>query len=353
MIELAGNVHIHTKYSDGSLYHAELAALAADAGLDFLLTTDHNILVQGVEGWRTFSAGRRVLLLVGEEIHHQDRKPQKNHLLAFGVRGDFSRLAPDPQAVIDAVHSGGGAAFLAHPFDPAAPLIGENSLSWVSWDAHGYAGLEIWNYMSGFKSLVRNPAAMIFFALFPSLGIRGPDPKAIAKWDELLAEGRRVAAIGGSDSHGHGYKLGPLHKTVFPYAYLFRAVNMHLLLDTVTGDADADGRAITSALRNGRGWVAYDLPLGTRGFRFWAEADQRWASMGEDIPLATGPILKASFPASAQWKILCPGKGTVHQGRGSNMEFAPIVPGAYRLEARRMFHGRTCGWIFTNPIYIL
>lgn len=352
MIELTGNVHIHTRYSDGSFYHAELAALAAKAGLDFLLTTDHNVSVQGVDRWHVFPTGRRVLLLAGEEIHHQDRTPQKNHLLAFGASGAYSRLAPDPQALIDAINADGGAAFLAHPFDPAAPIIGEDSLGWVSWDVQGYAGLEIWNYMSEFKSLLRNRIAMIFYALFPSLGIRGPDPETLAQWDRLLAAGGRVSAIGGSDSHGNEYSLGPLHKTVFPYAYLFRTVNMHLLLEKITGNVQADGRAITAALRNGRGWVAYDLPQRTKGFRFWAEGAKGLAWMGEDIPLSTGPVLRASFPSAVRWRILCPGRGVVRQGRGMEMEFEPAVPGAYRLEARRTFRGRSRGWIFANPIYI-
>jgi hypothetical protein len=352
MIEQAGNLHIHTGYSDGTLYHAALAAVAANAGLDFLITTDHNVLVRGADIRHEFSGGRRVMVLTGEEIHQQDRTPQKNHLLAFGIRADLGREARDPQPLIDAVHAAGGAAFLAHPFDPAAPLAHEESLGWVSWDVRGYAGLEIWNYMSEFKSLVRNPWNMIFYALFPSLGICGPDGETLALWDRLLAEGRRVAAVGGSDAHGHAYSAGPLRKVVFPYRYLFRTVNMHVLVDRITSDVETDGRAIVTALKAGRSWVAYDLPHRTNGFRFWAEVSSGDALPGDEIAFSGQPVLRAALPAPARWKIIRAGSGPVREGSGTNIEVSPSQPGAYRLEARRLFRGRWRGWIFSNPIYI-
>jgi hypothetical protein len=352
MIERTGNLHIHTGYSDGILYHAVLAAEAARAGLDFLITTDHNILVRGANRRYDFPGGRRVLLQAGEEIHQQDRIPQKNHLLAFGIPADLGREARDPQRLIDAVNASGGAAFLAHPFDPAAPLVHEEALGWVDWDARGYAGLEIWNYMSEFKSLVRNPPAMIFYALFPSLGIRGPDGETLALWDRLLGDGRRVAAIGGSDAHGQAYSFGPLRKVVFPYGYLFRAVNTHVLLEESTGELETDGRAIVAALKAGRSWVAYDLPKRTNGFRFWAAGKDSEAQMGGEIALSSQPVLQAVLPSPARWKIIRAGSGAVQEGTGTMITFAPSLPGAYRLEARRHFRGRMRGWIFSNPIYV-
>jgi hypothetical protein len=352
MIELQGNLHIHTGYSDGTLYHAEIAAQAADAGLDFLFITDHNVLVRGVNRWFEFPGGRRVLLQAGEEIHQQDRIPQKNHLLALGISADLGRMARNPQKLIDAVNASGGAAFLAHPYDPAAPLVREDPLGWVSWDVRGYAGLEIWNYMSEFKALFHNYGEMIFYALFPSFGIRSPDPQTLARWDQLLAEGARVSAVGGSDSHGQAYTLGPLRKIVFPYRYLFRAVNTHVLVDALSGDEREDGRAIVAALRKGRGWVAYDLAKPTRGFRFWAVGPARHVEMGEEAALSEGAVLRAEFPFPARWTILRAGAGPVARGSGTNATFSVTKPGAYRLEARRPFRGRLRGWIFSNPIYI-
>jgi hypothetical protein len=352
MIELTGNLHIHTGYSDGELYHAALAAVAADAGLDFIITTDHNVYVEGVDRWMEFPGGRRVLVLAGEEIHHQDRIPQKNHLLVLGAHTELGRLAPDPQKLIDAVHDAGGAAFLAHPYDPAAPLAGEEALEWVAWDVRGFDGLEIWNYMSGFKTLLQSRPQMIFHAFFPSLGIRGPDPQTLAAWDRLLAGGRRVSAVGGPDAHGHSYSLGPLRKKVFSYGYLFRAVTVHVLADGLAGVAEADGHAIVDLLKKGRGWVAYDLPKPSRGFRFLAESSAGAAEMGGEIPFSPGIALRATMPHSAEWRIVRAGKGIVRRGSGRQAHFLPSEPGAYRLEAYRRFRGRKVGWIFSNPIYL-
>ena len=352
MIELTGNLHIHTGYSDGELYHAALAAAAAKAGLDFIITTDHNVFVSGVDCWVEFPGGRRVLVLAGEEIHHQDRIPQKNHLLTLGTHTDLSRLASDPQALLDAVGNAGGAAFLAHPYDPAAPLVHEEALGWVAWDAQGYAGLEIWNYMSEFKSLLHSRLDMLSYALFPSLGIRGPDAETLALWDRLLAEGKRVAAVGGSDAHGHAYSMGPLRKVVFPYEYLFRTVTQHVLVEKVSGDVETDGRSITDALKKGSGWVAYDLSKRSKGFRFWAEAGAGNAGPGDEISFAPGLVLKAVFPFAAEWRIIHAGKGLVGRGSGVKAEFSPSGPGTFRLEAHRRFRGRMRGWIFSNPVYI-
>jgi len=36
---------MHTPYSDGALYHADLAQVALEAGLDFICVTDHNVYV--------------------------------------------------------------------------------------------------------------------------------------------------------------------------------------------------------------------------------------------------------------------------------------------------------------------
>jgi hypothetical protein len=353
MIELTGSLHNHTGYSDGELYHADLAAAAAKAGLDFLITTDHNVFVDGVDRWMEFPGGRRVLVLAGEEIHHQDRIPQKNHLLAVGTHTDLSRFAPEPQKLIDAVRDAGGAAFLAHPYDPASPLVHEEALGWDTPDVRGFSGLEILNYMSEFKSVFHNRLEMIFYAFFPSAGILGPDVRTLALWDRYLAEGRRVSAVGGPDAHGHSYSLGPLHKVVFSYEYLFRAVTLHVLVGKITGDPQTDGRSIAEALKTGTGWVAYDLPKPTRGFRFRAEAGGAEAGPGGEIRFAPGLTLNAEIPHPAEWRIIRAGEGVVAGGTGTQALYTPRGPGTYRLEARRRFRARMRGWIFSNPIYIV
>ncbi len=80
LYERIGNLHIHSRYSDGTGGHEEIAHFAAQAGLDFLIVTDHNLYLAGRQGWYG-----DVLLLVGEELHDPGRA-QVNHYLAFNIR---------------------------------------------------------------------------------------------------------------------------------------------------------------------------------------------------------------------------------------------------------------------------
>src|ERR1043165_2972955 len=125
MHEIVVNLHMHTRFSDGTGTHKDIAHAAIRAGLDAVIVTDHNVLVQGVEGYYrvprlpTRPVGTsRVLLLVGQEVHDQDRDPQKNHLLVFNASRDVSHLADDPQTLINGINNAGGLAFIAHPDDP-------------------------------------------------------------------------------------------------------------------------------------------------------------------------------------------------------------------------------------------
>ncbi|RLC61355.1 MAG: hypothetical protein DRI80_08940, partial [Chloroflexota bacterium] len=115
--EYVGNPHVHTPYSDGEALHAEVAQAAAKAGLDFVIVTDHNVWVDGVEGYYD-----KVLLLVGEEIHDVRRRPQANHLLVYNAEAELAPLASDPQGLIDEVNRRGGFCYLAHPFEYRSPI---------------------------------------------------------------------------------------------------------------------------------------------------------------------------------------------------------------------------------------
>ena len=106
MHEIVVNLHMHTRYSDGSGTHKDIAQAAIKTGLDAVIVTDHNVLVQGLEGYYR-NGPNRVLLLVGQEIHDQNRIPQKNHLLVFNANREVVSFANDPQKLINAVREAG------------------------------------------------------------------------------------------------------------------------------------------------------------------------------------------------------------------------------------------------------
>jgi hypothetical protein len=352
MHELTINLHMHTTYSDGSGSHADLAAAALKTGVDALLVTDHNVLVQGVDAYFT-EGNKRVLVLACEEIHDPARVPQKNHLLVFGTDRELAPYAADPQVLVDAVRTAGGICFLAHPFDRAMPAFGETDITWVNWEVQGFTGIELWNGFSELKEVARGKPDAFFFAFFPKFMPRSPAPETLLKWDELLAKGQPIVAIGGSDAHALKLSAGSIHRTVFPYEFHFSAVNTHVLTPTpLTGSLSHDRRMIMDALHAGHCFVGYDLPARTNGFHFTAQGREHEVSMGDEISARGGVTLQVKLPARAdECRLLKDGK-VIRKMAGDTCAQIVTEPGVYRVEAYRRFLGRLRGWIFSNPIYV-
>ena len=352
MHELVINLHIHTTYSDGSGTHRDVARAALKAGLDAVIVTDHNVWVQGVEGYHR-EGRQRVLVLIGEEIHDQDREPQKNHLLVFGAERELSPLADDPQHLIDQVRKAEGLAFIAHPIDPALPAFNEDDISWVDWQVYGYTGLELWNGFSELKTVIKSKLGGLLYAYFPAAIARGPLLETLRLWDELLARGQPVVAIGGSDAHASHMSMGPLRRIIFPYEFHFSAINTHLFIpEPLTGDPSTDRRMILEALAAGHAFVGYDLPATTRGFRFTAQGKEKTAIMGDEIPAAGGVTLQARLPQRGECRLIKDGQVIQTWSQREVCAHITTEPGIYRVEVYRRYLGRRRGWIFSNPIYV-
>ena len=352
MIEVVANLHTHTVYSDGWCGHETIARDALRAGLDVVAVTDHNVWVEGLDGYR-YDEGRRVLLVTGEEIHDTSRSPQKNHLLVYEARRELATLASEPARLLDAVAQSGGLAFLAHPVDPGAPGRPETDLSWVSWEVEGFHGMEIWNYMTEFKSLLRSRFWAALYAYLPGWIARAPFPEALRRWDDLLNQGRRLTAIGGADAHAFPGRLGPLRRTILPGAFLFRTVNTHVLLDEpLRGEVEEDRRRFFYSLRRGRCFVGYDLPAATHGFRFQAQGHLGTAEMGDHLSIGLGVTLQIRSPRPAHLALLRNGE-PIHHWPGAKAAVEVVTqPGAYRVEGYLYHRGALRGWIFSNPIYL-
>jgi hypothetical protein len=346
--EYVGNVHVHTCYSDGTALHAEVAQAAVEAGLDFVIVTDHNVWVDGVEGYYD-----DVLLLVGEELHDVRCRPQASHLLAFNAEAELAPMASDVQALIDEVSRRDGLCYLAHPFERSSPVDPElDAIPWRDWNVRGYTGIELWNYMSEFKGLLRNRLAALFYAHFPAVGIRGPYQTALWKWDELLADGKRISVIGAADAHGKSYSLGPVSRDVFPYEHLFRCVNTHVLTDVpFNGDLDHDRKLIYGGLQAGRTWVGYDLPSSTSGFEFRAHSGANEALIGEELVRAGAVTFKIRAPRPADVRLIRHGK-VVARSKGQTLEYTTALAGTYRVEVHLRHLLERRGWIFSSPIYV-
>jgi hypothetical protein len=353
MHEIILNLHMHTTYSDGSGSHASIAEAARRAGLDVVIVTDHNIWVNGLEGFYQ-QGNQKVLVLVGEEIHDQARNPQKSHLLVFGANRELATWSSDPQRLIEAVQQYHGLSFLAHIVDPPAAAVGQNDLSWADWGVQGYTGIELWNGLSELKTHLKTKLHAIYYAYNFKRVARGPLPEALRRWDELLGQGSRVVAIGGSDAHALQLSLGPLRRVVYPYEDHFRAVNNHLLLPTPLSDDVAEAkRAIYEALSRGRSFIGYDLPAPTRNFRFSAQGRDGSVWMGEEISAKNGVTLQIRLPRPAECRLIKDGKVTKTWQKRDTIAHITTEPGIYRVEVYIDYLGMSRGWIFSNPIYVI
>jgi len=343
--EVIGNLHVHTTYSDGTASYEEVAQAARRAGLDFVVVTDHNVWVDGLEGYYG-----SVLMLTGEEVHDPRHLPQANHLLAFDVGTEIAPKASDTQELIDEVNRRGGLGFLAHPYERAGG--GEAPIPWEDFDLSGYHGLEVWNYMSEFKSLARFKLPAVYYAFFPERGIRGPFRETLRQWDQLLSDGKHLTAIGGADAHGMTYSLGPLSRQLFPYEHLFRCVNTHVLTEGMcNGSPDHDKALIYDGIRAGRTWVGYDLMASTYGFRFHARSGTRQVMIGQELVRTGAAIFEVQVPRGAELCLVCNGQ-VVTRTSGKMLRYTSAEPGAYRVEAYRRYRFGRRGWIFSSPIYV-
>ncbi len=353
MHELVVNLHMHTSYSDGTGTHDEIAHAALNAGLDAVIVTDHNVLVNGLERYYR-NGDRQLLLLIGEEVHNPVRVPQKSHLLIFGPAREMAAFAEDPQRLIECVQQEKGVSFLAHPVEVSAPVIGEPDLSWEDWEVSGFTGLELWNAMSELKSKLRSRLHAVFYALNPRFIASGPSRETLAKWDEMLAEGRPVVVVGGTDAHAFLRRFGPFRLTLFPYEFHFRTVNTHLLVpEQLTGDLATDRRTVLEALRAGHAFIGYDLPASTRGFRFSAQGRGIRALMGDRISAENGVTLQIRLPRRTECRLIRDGRAIRIWRDREICTYITSEPGIYRVEVAIQYLGRKRSWIYSNPIYVL
>jgi hypothetical protein len=358
MPEIVGNLHLHTTASDGTGTHAEVALAAARAGLDFIVFTDHNVAVDGVEGWYYDpDSGSRVLCLMGQEVNDESLDWEHSHLLCYFNTDDLQDVTPNPQRLIDTVVKRGGLCFLAHPLERPGYNGSRGTIEvypWVHWDVSGFTGIELWNAMTDVKRQLRTIPRGLLGAYLPPWAITAPFPETLTKWDELLANGQKVVAIGNSDAHAMGFRLYKiLYRIVLPYEYLFRAVNTHLLLaEPLADEVDRARQQIYDALRLGHCFVSYDLVGSSRGFSFTAASHDQRAVMGETAILQSSTTLRISSPQRAKIRLIKDGR-LIAKANAKELTYQTAEPGVYRVEAYRRFWGWQRGWVFTNPIYVV
>ena len=345
--EFKGNLHIHSRYSDGAGKVPEIASAAQRLGLDFIILNDHEHMAHKLhledEG---YYGG--VLVLMGLEIGKR-----YHHYLAYDLREEVKSDGSAPQDVIDCVNEQGGFGFLAHPFEKGMPFH-DNSVAytWNDLSVKDFTGICIWNFSSRWKERVKSPFHAMFFLLFKSRTLKGPSKKTMSFWDDLCRE-KRVVAMGGSDAHGAGFKWGPLRLTPLTYHYALNSINVHIITEQRLPKDLAEAKTeIYSALKEGRLFIAHDNLAQAGGFRFHCVSDNGSSLvMGSERPFQPGTI-HIETPLKGEIRLLRDGI-VIKKWHGLKASCRVEEKGVYRVEVYYyLFLFGWRAWIFSNPIYL-
>ena len=338
-----GALHMHTIYSDGTGTVEEVVQAARDAGLRWIIITDHDSLEgRSFEGWLS-----DVLVIVGHEI-----TPDHNHFLALNVDEVIDRALP-PQEYIDAVYARGGFGIIAHP-DERVENAFKGIYRWDDWNVDGPreraerpVGIELWNLMSDWgENLTPRNKELLYF--FPRMGLSGPTEATLDWWDRLNVAGRRTFGVGGVDAHAFKKPAPWGEVSVFAYKWIFGTLTNYLLLpEPLAADTRAAIHQVYGALAAGRTYFVNRLDGECAELVFHAaRGAQRW-TIGECPSLRGGPLtFAADAGRDAELHLIHDGRVLVKGLRA--LRHTITRPGVYRLEGYRK--GRP--WLYTNPIYV-
>ena len=348
MYEYVGNIHVHSTYSDGTGTVEEIAAAAEKAGLDFVIITDHEAHKGSLEkkGWYGDT-----LVLMDTELNRDD-----HHYLAFNLKEEISTQGLTPQEVINRVSQMGGFGVIAHPYEKGSPIILKGKhYPWRDWEVKDFMGIEIWNYTSLCRDAATSALKALWLYYFAhGAAARHPCPCSLKKWDELLARGLRVLALGGTDAHAIRCRWKGLKMTIFPYEYLFKTINTHVLLhEELSGEERYDSQLIYQALKYGHYHTSNDRNLSSTGFRFTADNEGRRVISGDTLSLDKETVLEVKSPTSRSLIRMIKDGQVISESQKNHLMLKVLEKGAFRVEVySRPLIGKPRPWIYSNPIFI-
>lgn len=335
----AGVIHVHTTLSDGGGTPQEVIRAARDAGLRFLVITDHNNAdAKSFEGYH-----EGVLVLVGAEV-----STTAGHILGLGISEPRYRFSGDAMDGLDDIRDLGGFAVVAHPFSP------REDFQFKGWELPGDWGLELINGDSEWRNAgPRLLSTALLYGINHTralLGLLNPPDVALARWDRLLAT-RDVVGLAGADAHSRLPLADSLPLRFPSYQAMFSLLRDHVVLKRpLTGDLETDRALVLDALRAGRVYVGLDGLARADDFSFVARGPSGQMTMGETTPLAPGLRLTVGgrMPAGALVELLKDGQ--VVASGSSGLETPLTATGVYRAQVK--LSGYEVPWIISNPIYV-
>ncbi len=295
-----GDLHAHSGHSDGSCRSRRGARIpcplfrvvetAAERGLDFIALTEHNSAshTQALRELQPYFDD--ILLIPGRELTTFQGHA---NLLGLAAPLEFRLGAPgavDLDRVLDQAASLGATVSVNHPRMPS----GEACMG-CGWQAQ-----TDWSKVHAIEVL--NGGAMAAF------GGRVESPlSGVGFWEGLLDEGRRLTAIGGSDSHDPDRPAGEAGALGRPA--------------TVIHAASLSQSDLMSGLRAGRVFIDLGHP-GLERLELEATAAGRTALMGGVLDAPDGVLI--SFRVAVKG---APGAQIEVRESGGGRELLPVQAG--------------------------
>jgi len=373
--EYRGILHSHSHFShDSEVAFEDILRALETAELDFICMSDHPVDGRADFAWQWRGIHDGKLFIPGFEM--------KEGMMPFGVnRGVVLSNRTDSATLARQIIENQGVLFYAHPEEPR------------DWDRPELTGMEIYNLHTDFKRTGENLSGLlpdIFLSLrkYPDhiyrLMFHRPT-EFLQRWDDLNRT-RHITGIAGNDCHQNvGFRafstesgtiqvedtspktlkefklnwftrllarslLGPLepNRKLFqvqldPYERSARFVNTHVLARGLSETA------ILDSLRAGRVFIGFDMIADASGFRWLAHNQSGSVVMGETLSFSKETTLRATSPLPCRFTIVKDG-GVVHRQAGRALEWKPMGPGKYRVEAELKLLDQWVPWVYANPI---
>jgi hypothetical protein len=315
-----GDFHTHTAHSDGSCDQGDARGpcpavftfeSARAAGLDFVALTEHNTITQLADIRELQNAFPETLLMPGTEI-----TTFNGHANVIGNAAflDFqlgSDRLPTLEKLFDQVDAAGAIISINHPSLPSGEVCMGCGWTVKDTDWSRVSAIEIIN-----GSTLRTSGAEGAF-------------NGIKFWENLLTQGHRITAIGGSDNHDAKDTTGARQSPIGTPA-------------TVVFAEELSTKGIIEGVRSGRTFVdVAGLPAAKLDMK--AVATNRSVSMGGEL------VLRASENATvaASTNALPPGARIEWISHGLVVG-VPSDPAASAAKLVRLEDGASRGWIRVN-----
>lgn len=333
-----GELHSHTGHSDGACLsqngHAvpcptfKLVEAAAARGLDFLAITDHNTSATFNEMGFMQPYYDRMLLVRGREM-----TTFGGHANVWGTAepvefrvGYEGRTAND---FLDSAHAAGGIVSINHPhwpYDARCPGCG-----WAWKDQTDFARVDGIEVVNGYRQ--------------ENSWFKAPPGNGVPFWEEQVARGYRITALGGGDDHEGG--------TGLPHSGPGRPSN-------VIYARELSERALLEAISAGHVYVRAEGPDGPI-VQLEATRGAQTAIMGDDLNPEPGERVRFRVTVEksqgAQAVVFYDGRAlddatwTIDADRWSKEFDRAIAGGRHWLRVEVRDQGGT-PLAITNPVYL-